>query len=195
MRTTLKISLLAVIALAITACAPPATTNTNTNANANTAPKTTAPTAESLMALDKPAWDAYKNKDGKFFETFLADNFVGFGDDGKRSTKADAVKMISEHKCEVKSHSLSEPHMTPAGADVAVLTYKATIDGTCDGQKIPSPLTVASVFARRRKQHPPPKVKRTPPPPRLLRRKKPQPQNRRPTQQQTRPPLGQHPMR
>ena len=148
MRTTLKISLIAVIAFAIAACEPPATTNTNTNANANTAPKAAAPTAESLMAMDTKAWDAYKNKDGKFFEGFLADNFVGFGDDGKRSTKAEAVKMISEHKCEVKSHTLSEPHMTPAGADVAVLTYKATIDGTCEGQKIPSPLTVASVFAR-----------------------------------------------
>src|SRR4029453_12911356 len=56
--------------------------------------------------------------------------------------------MISENKEEIKSFSLSDPHVTPAGADVAVLTYKGTIDGTEDGKPIPSPVTVATVCVR-----------------------------------------------
>ena len=56
--------------------------------------------------------------------------------------------MITEHKCELKTFSLTEPHVTPAGADAAVLTYKATADGTCEGQKMPGTMTVATVFVR-----------------------------------------------
>ena len=149
MKTTLMVSLFAVAVFALAACAPAGNTNTatNTNANANAAPKAAAPTADALMALENKAWEAYKNKDGKYFETFLGDSMVGGNGQGSTS-KADVVKMISENKGEVKSFSLSEPHVTAAGADAAVLTYKATVDGTEDGKAIPSPATVATVFVR-----------------------------------------------
>ncbi len=148
MKTILKVSLFAMAALGLTSCAPPANTNTNTNANTNAAPKAAAPTADSLAALDKQAWEAFGKKDAAFFEGFLADNFVGFGDDGKRPTRAEAIKMIGENKCEIKSFSFSDTKVTMVGADAAVLTYKATQDGTCEGQKLPSPATVATVFVR-----------------------------------------------
>ena len=132
-------------------CQPAANTTSNTtaNTNANAAkPAAAPPTADALMTIDGKAWEAWKAKDGKFFEGFLTDNFVGFGSDGKRPTKAEVVKMISEHKCDVKSHALSDAKVTPAGADVAVLTYKATVEGTCEGKPIPSPVTAVSVFVR-----------------------------------------------
>ena len=147
MKTMMRVSLLAITAFALAACQPAANTNTNSNTNANTAAKAAAPTADSLLAMDNKAWDAWKNKDGAFFNSFLDDKFVSY-ENGKREGKADAVKGISENKCDIKSHSLSEPKLTPAGADVAVLTYKATVDGTCEGEKIPSPLMVVSVFTR-----------------------------------------------
>lgn len=142
----LRMSVLAIAALAMASCAPPANTNTatNNNSNGNAAPKAAAPSADSLMALEQKAWEAYKNKDGKFFETYLTDNFVE--PDGH--TKADVVKMISEHKDDVKSFTLSEPHVTSAGADAAVLTYKATIEGTSNGKPAPSPVMVGTLFVR-----------------------------------------------
>jgi len=147
MKTILKVSLLAIAAFTLMSCAPAANTNTNTNANTNVAAKPAAPSADSLMALETKAWDAYKNKDGKYFEGFLADTVVSGNGEGS-TPKAEVVKMISEHKDEVKSFSLSDPKVTPAGADAAVLTYKATIDGTENGKPIPSPVTVATVFVR-----------------------------------------------
>jgi ketosteroid isomerase-like protein len=149
MKTFFRLSFFVVGALALISCAPPANTNTasNANANANTAAKPAAPTADMLMALDQKAWEAYKNKDGKYFEGFLGDTMI----DGRgRGTmpKAEVVKMITEHKSEVKSFSLTEPRVTMAGSDVAVLTYKATTDGTEDGKPIPSPSTVATVFVK-----------------------------------------------
>jgi ketosteroid isomerase-like protein len=150
MKTILRLSLFALTALMLIACAPPTNTNTNTNGNtnANVAAKPAAPTAEALMALENKAWEAYKNKDGKYFETFAADSMIAGNGQGVMA-KADVAKMISEHKEEVKSFSLSDPHVTPAGADAAVLTYKATVEGSDDGGKpFPSPVTVATVFVR-----------------------------------------------
>ena len=149
MKTILMVALFAVIAFALGGCAPPANTNANANANtnANPAPKAAAPTAESLMALENKAWEAYKNKDGKYFEGFLGDNVID-GNGGPTMPRAEVAKMISEHKEDVKSFSLSEPRVTSAGADAAVLTYKATFDATENGKTLPSPKTVATVFVR-----------------------------------------------
>ncbi|HEX6127012.1 MAG TPA: nuclear transport factor 2 family protein [Pyrinomonadaceae bacterium] len=151
MKTLLKVSLLAIAGFALMSCAPPANTNTNANSNANTnaASRTAAPpTADALMAMDNQAWEAWKNKNAKFFEGMLADTFVGFDDKGVRSTRADMLKAVAEHKCEVKSYSLSDPHVTSVSPDVAVLTYKATQDATCDGKKLPGTVRAASVVVR-----------------------------------------------
>lgn len=152
MRRLLMFAFVATAAVAYSGCggaanmpANTATTNTNTNA---AKPAAAAPTTDALVALDSKAWEAWKNKDGKFFEGFMTDNFVGFGDDGKRPSRAEVIKMISEHKCEVKSFALSNGHTTPVGADVYVLTATATSDATCDGKKMPSPVTTATVFVR-----------------------------------------------
>jgi hypothetical protein len=99
------------------------------------------------MALENKAWDAYKNKDGKYFEGFLGDNMIS-GNGEPNMAKADVVKMISENKEDVKSFTLSDPHLTTAGADTVVLTYKGTIEGTNNGKPIPSPVTVATVYVR-----------------------------------------------
>jgi hypothetical protein len=150
MKTVLTVSLFAMAVFALTSCAPPANTNTNTNGNtnANLAAKPAAPTADSLMALETKAWEAFKNKDGKYFETFLADAPMISGNGGPAMSKAEVVKMISEHKEDVKSFSLSSPHVTPVGADAVVLTYKATVEGTENGKPLPSPVTAATLFVR-----------------------------------------------
>jgi hypothetical protein len=43
---------------------------------ANAKPAPAAPTLAALKELETKAFDAYKNKDGKFFEGFLDDKFV-----------------------------------------------------------------------------------------------------------------------
>jgi ketosteroid isomerase-like protein len=149
MKTITKLSLIAVAAFALIGCAPPANTNTNTaaNTNANAAPRAAAPTVDTFMPMENKAFEAWKNKDGKYFEGYIADNFVPGPGEGDM-TKAQVVKMITEGKCDVKSFALSDGRVTPVGADAAVFTYKATADGTCEGKAIPSPVTAASVFVR-----------------------------------------------
>jgi ketosteroid isomerase-like protein len=77
----------------------------------------------------------------------LTENFVS-NQDGKVKSKAEEIKGIVDSKCDVKSFELSEPQVTPISPEAAVLTTKATADATCDGQKVPSPVTSATLFVK-----------------------------------------------
>ncbi len=156
MRTFLNLILAALSVLTLAACAPPAVNKANggnSNVNANTVGNGAAPTVDALKALESKAFDAWKNKDGKFFEGYLADNFTMLGENGQMLDKAATVKEISGNKCEVKSLELSDTKMVMAGADAAVMVMKVSVDGSCpDGkgvpQKMPGPGISASVLVR-----------------------------------------------
>ena len=123
------------------------------NAQSNTAKVAAAklaaavPTRETLMALEKSSFEAWKNKDAKFWNTFLSDKFVGYGSDGLLN-KASATKEYMGTDCDIKSYALSDDKMTLLGNDAALITFKATVHGTCGGQKLPVSSMAASVFVR-----------------------------------------------
>ncbi|HEV7701563.1 MAG TPA: nuclear transport factor 2 family protein [Pyrinomonadaceae bacterium] len=146
---------LCVTGLGLASCGAPAANNggnANSNSNANAAkPMAAAPTADSLLAMDKQANEAYFKGDSKFFEGFMSDKFAWAG---QKSDKAGSVAMIAKSKCDVKSFNLDEPQMSKIDDDTYALTYKGTFDGECnDGpgsamKKLPSPVRGATVFIR-----------------------------------------------
>ena len=146
-----------IAAFALTACQPATNsttnnavvTNANANANANSNANSTAaaPTKEAMMTLERSAYDAWKNKDAKFWDPFLTSNFVGFNN-GVKLDKAAAIKSYSGTDCDVKSVAFSDDQMTPLGPNAVLMTYKTTIDGTCGGQKIPTNAWAAGVYVR-----------------------------------------------
>lgn len=106
-----------------------------------------APTKNSLRDLETKALDAWKTGDAAFWNDYYADEYVSFIG-GARLDKAAIIKRITETKCAVTSYSLSDEKMTPVGNDAIVLTAKISIDGTCGGQKLPSPMMSASLYVR-----------------------------------------------
>ncbi len=152
-RITLYI-LTAAAAIALASCGETVDKTPATGANStNTAVKPTpaAPTKEALIALETKAFEAWKNKDGKYFDGFLTDSFVMIGESG-RVDKAAAVKSITEDPCDIKSFSFSDEQLTPAGDDAAILTLRSSVDGTCGGEKIQSQSWVATVYVRSQTQ-------------------------------------------
>jgi hypothetical protein len=134
-------------ALVFTVCAGNVPAN---KANADSTPIKTAPAAPTkaaLVTLEKSAYEAWKSKDAKFWDTFLSDKFVGYGSYGKLD-KASAAKEYTGADCEIKSYVLSDEQMTPLGTDAALLTHKTTFDGTCGGQKVPAISWAAGVYVR-----------------------------------------------
>jgi hypothetical protein len=147
-RTTLFI-LTGIAAVFFVACGAPAN-NPNTNV---AIPRAAAPTADTLLALDKQANEAYFNGDAKFFEGTLSDKFVMLGPRGSRMDKAAATKMIAGIKCDIKDGwKIDEPRLATVDADTYVLSYRGTFDGTCTmngkTEKTPSPIRAATVWVR-----------------------------------------------
>src|SRR5450755_699135 len=139
---------LAVVTVFIcTGCAKEASANdvNSNNSTENTAPA--GPPKEAIVALEKSAYAAWKSKDAKFWDTFLSDKFVGWGTSGKLD-KVSAKKEYTGADCDIRSYSLSDERVSSRGKHAALITYKATVDGTCGGQKIPTNSWVAGVYVR-----------------------------------------------
>jgi hypothetical protein len=139
MRRIGRFGLTAAAALVFTAGANATTTGENKVA--------AAPAKAALVSLEKSAYEAWKSKDAKFWDTFLADNFVGWGSSG-RLDKASATKEYTRAGCEIKGYALSDEQMTPLGRNAALITHKIIVNGICGGQKIPSGSWAAGVYVR-----------------------------------------------
>jgi ketosteroid isomerase-like protein len=111
----------------------------------NTAPA--GPPRDAIVTLEKSAYAAWKSKDAKFWDTFLSEQFVGWGTSGKLD-KVSAKREYTGADCDIKSYALSEVRVSPRGKRAALITYKATVDGTCGGQTIPAISWVAGVYVR-----------------------------------------------
>ena len=120
------------------------------NANSDDTPESiasTGPTKVALITLEKSAYEAWKTKDAKFWATFLSDKFVGWGSSGKLD-KASATKEYTGADCEIKSYALSDEQLSSLAKDAALMTYRATVDGTCGGQQLPTNSRAAAIYVR-----------------------------------------------
>ncbi len=90
-----------------------------------------------LAANETALWNAWKNKDAKPFQNWLAADAVMVGDSGV-AAKKDVTAMMASMPCEVKSFNLSDSKLTMVDADAAFLTYKGVAEGTCAGKPIPT---------------------------------------------------------
>ena len=135
------------VALVFTACAGNALANDANAANAAEKTVPAGPTKVALVTLEKSAYEAWKSKDAKFWDIFLSDRFVGWGSFGKLD-KASATKEYTGADCEIQSYALSDEQMSPLGEGAALITYKATVNGTCGGQKNPADSWAATIYVR-----------------------------------------------
>ena len=101
-----------------------------------------------LAAQETALWNAWKNKDAKPFQNWLAADSVMVGDNGV-GTKADVTKMMASMPCQVNSFTLSDWKLTMVDANAAFLTYKGMADGTCQGKAIP-PVWASSLWVNRK---------------------------------------------
>ena len=120
------------------------------NANGDDSPERAAsagPTKVALITLEKSAYEAWKSKNAKFWVTFLSDKFVGWGSFGKLD-KESAIKEYTGADCEIKGYALSDEQVSSLGKDAALITYKATVNGTCGGQQLPTNSRAAAIYVR-----------------------------------------------
>jgi uncharacterized protein (TIGR02246 family) len=101
-----------------------------------------------IVALEKSAFEAWKNKDRKFFEEHMSEDGQYLDLNGVGG-KAQYVKAIIDNDCKVTSYSLDNTKVTMLSNDVALLTYRYTHDVVCGGNPEASPLWATTMYVKR----------------------------------------------
>jgi len=105
---------------------------------------------ETLLAREKALWTAWGNKDSGPTRKETVESFVqvvaGVGMTAGRDA---AAKVIETHNCVMKSFEFSDANLRRPAPDVAILTYVATQDTSCGGQKLPKKVFVSSTWVKR----------------------------------------------
>ena len=106
---------------------------------------------DTLIKLEKQSWEAWKTRDGKFFQEFLAADHVEVGVGGT-TDKATVVEGASSPGCVVRSYMVDKFQLTIFDSNTALLTYHAAQDTTCGGTVVPNPVWVSSLYVKRGKR-------------------------------------------
>ncbi len=101
-----------------------------------------------LIALEKKADEAWRKKDGGFYQSLLSEDAVGVGAGGTFN-KSQIVKAISGSRCEIKNTSMENFKVVMLDKNTALLTYKAMQDVTCDGKTDPPVVWASTLFVKR----------------------------------------------
>jgi hypothetical protein len=78
----------------------------------------------------------------------MAENNVSISADGVEAGKQNVIANIENNTCEVKSFSFSDWAVHRVSNNTAILTYRATQDAVCDGEKLPEKVVAAAVYVR-----------------------------------------------
>jgi hypothetical protein len=96
-----------------------------------------------LMAKEKAAWQAFKDKKGDDFKKVVGANMMAVYDDGV----SDMTKEIADmQKWDMKSFAISDYKVTMSGTDTAVATYVVKVEGTMGGKDASGTMNAASVW-------------------------------------------------
>jgi hypothetical protein len=102
-----------------------------------------------IAANEKALWDAWKNHDAKPFNEYLSDDAVNIAGGEMRKGKAATIKDITSTDCKVNDLSLSNFSYTWIDHDSVIMTYTATQDAECKGQKIPAKVIASSAWSKK----------------------------------------------
>ena len=101
-----------------------------------------------MLAVERNVWEAWRAHDAKKLAELTAKDISFINIFGVYlATKTDAMQDWSGAYCDVKSVSLTDAAGTMLSPTVGILTFKASADGTCYGQKV-GPVWGSSVYVK-----------------------------------------------
>jgi hypothetical protein len=102
-----------------------------------------APDKDALIAKEKAAWQAFKDKKTDDFKKLVSPDLVAIYAQGMSNLQGELDAMA---KTDVKSYSLSNFNVVATDADTAIITYKATLESSADGKDNSGNYNVASIW-------------------------------------------------
>ena len=102
-----------------------------------------ASTEAVITDSEKSAWEAYKNKQTDAFKKYLAPDYCGSYSGGIKNLDTEVADMMNT---DLRDYSISDMKAVFPSADVALTTYKATLQSSFGGQDTSGTYNVASVW-------------------------------------------------
>jgi enamine deaminase RidA (YjgF/YER057c/UK114 family) len=99
-----------------------------------------------IIRLEKAGWEAWKNKNAAWYEANTINEMIGINSGGI-STKAQIIKDLGS--CEVKSYAIGNFKFVMLTRDAITMTYTATQDAVCGGERIPAYVRATVNYVRR----------------------------------------------
>ena len=99
-----------------------------------------------IIDLEKSAWEAYKSKQADAYKKLMAADYYSVYADGIKTLEREVADM---EKTDLRDYSFADPKVVFPSADVAVMTYKVTMQETVAGQDASGTYNSASVWNKR----------------------------------------------
>ena len=100
-----------------------------------------------IIALENAGWEAWKNKDVKWYQKNTTEEFLNINSDGV-SDKSQIIK-ATQTDCDVKSFSLENFSFVHLDESCVLLTFLSTQDGMCNGKKLSRKVRASVNYVKR----------------------------------------------
>ena len=104
-----------------------------------------APDKDAIIAKEKAAWQAFKDKKADDFKKLVSADLVAVYAQGIMNMKAELETMS---KTDMKSFSLSDINVVMPDADTAIISYKAKLESTSEGKDNSGDFNCGSVWRK-----------------------------------------------
>jgi len=125
-------------AASLTACSPPRPANGK---------PASGPVRETIIALERSAWEAWKRKDASWFRNNLLPDAAYPSGTGV-SSREEIARGIETDTCKVDGYVLRNEQVRSLSPDVALLTLRANSDVTCGDRSIHADAWSSTLFVR-----------------------------------------------
>src|SRR2546423_2348557 len=99
-----------------------------------------------ITDLEKSAWEAYKNKQADAFKKLLSKDYYGVYAEGIKNLDTEVADMA---KAELGDYSLADMKVVFPSTDIAVITYKSTIQQTSEGKDMSGTYNSGSIWVKK----------------------------------------------
>ena len=109
-------------------------------------PAKSASNETAITHLETSAWEAYKNKQAGAFKKLMSEDYCGEYAEGVKNLDREVADMA---KSDLRDYSLADMKVVFPSADVAVITYKSTIQQTSEGKDMSGTYNSASIWVKK----------------------------------------------
>ena len=109
-------------------------------------PVKSASNETAITHLETSAWEAYKNKQADAFKKLMSEDYCGEYSEGIKNLDREVADMA---KTDLRDYSLADMKVVFPSSDVAVITYKATIQQTSEGKDMSGTYNSGSIWVKK----------------------------------------------